>query len=184
MELVLASRKVAGRNVTIDEHDGKGTVINVDDRRGGGVIPPTGCPPAEVDEITVTFSGIVACECLGSGTESFIGTDLGGLNGTFVLPRISSSTFQLSRGPLYRVTKWSPNTDCTGDIEFEHESDVLVYASCNAETDRWTIAIQDQVDFFYAFFGRGDTMPIAAEGVCDFPTSPDLFIDGTATVSF
>ena len=36
---VIASQKIAGRFVTVDEHPGKGTVINVDDtsaRRGGG----------------------------------------------------------------------------------------------------------------------------------------------------
>ncbi len=38
-QAVNASRKIAGRHVSVDEHPGKGTVINVDDtsaRRGGG----------------------------------------------------------------------------------------------------------------------------------------------------
>ncbi len=38
-EAVNASRKIAGRHVTVSEHEGKGTLINVDDtsaRRGGG----------------------------------------------------------------------------------------------------------------------------------------------------
>ncbi len=40
-QAVITSRKVAGRNVTVDEHPGKGTIINVPDgnrgRGGGGV---------------------------------------------------------------------------------------------------------------------------------------------------
>ncbi len=182
---VLASQKFEGKNVSVSEHQGMGTVVNVDRKSGSVTPPPLTCidhPP--MDQITVTFSGIVPCPCEGSGSESFLGTDLGGLNASFVLPRIGSFTYQLSTSALYRVTKWSPNTNCTGDIEFEHESDCLVFASCNSETNLWTVAIEDQVDFFFAFFGQGDANPIAAEGVCDFPSSPDLFHQGTATIVF
>lgn len=182
VDVVLASQKRQGKNITVDEREGYGSVINAN--REVGTPAPTGCPGEDVDEITVAFTGIVPCSCLGSGSESFLGTDLGGLNGSFVLPRISSTAFQLARGPLYRVTKWSPATDCTGDIEFEHESDVLVFASCNPDTEVWTVAIQDQGDFFFAFFGQSAANPVPAEGVCNFPTSPDLFINGNATISF
>lgn len=181
-EVVNKLQKIQGKNVSINVQQGYGTIINAS-RDAGTPPPPEGCPGEDIDEITVVFSGIVACPCLGSGTESFLGTDLG-LNASFVLPRISSTTFQLSTSALYRVTKWSPNTNCSGSIEFEHESACLVQASCNATTHIWTVAIQDQVDFFFGFFGRGETMPIAAEGVCDFPTSPDLFHQGAATISF
>lgn len=144
--------------------------------------PELTCAPPEVASISVAFSGIVACSCLGSGTESFLGANLG-MNASFVLPRISSTSFQLSAGAIMRVTKWSPSSGCSGTIEFVHDNNCLVFASCNASTGLWTVAIQQQGDFFYGFFGRGTSNPIAAEGVCDFPTSPDLFHQGTATIT-
>jgi hypothetical protein len=43
---VLASQKKAGRNVTVDEHPGQGTVINVTDRtRVTTAVAPPGCLP-------------------------------------------------------------------------------------------------------------------------------------------
>lgn len=216
--IVIASQKIAGKNVSVDEHIGKGTVINVDRDQsaqtatgaccvgnvctpdltesdcisGGGTYQGDGtdctdnpcvCPAAGITSVTVTFSGILACACYGSGSLSYLGTDLGGLNASFVLPRINSTTFRLVSSPLFRVTKWSPNTDCTGTIEFEHESTCWVQASCNSTTNRWTVAIQEQVDSFFAFFGRGHAgTSIAAEGVCGDGT--DLFSAGSAVISF
>ncbi len=61
-QAVIASQKLAGRSVTIDEHQGKGTVINVADtsaRRGGG---GTGACCKDGD-----CSILTAAECSGIG---------------------------------------------------------------------------------------------------------------------
>ncbi len=67
-QAVNASQKVAGRNVSIDEHQGMGTLINVTRERAAA----GGC--CDTETITITFSGITMC--------SFLSGDL---NGTFVL---------------------------------------------------------------------------------------------------
>ncbi len=55
-QAVIASRKVAGRFVSISEHPGKGTLINVaDNRRPTPTPPPAGCPTS------VTFNGVEFC---------------------------------------------------------------------------------------------------------------------------
>lgn len=81
-EAILTSQPTAGRHVSVDEHPGKGTVINVDDtsarRPHGGVTPPPGCFDArditEVHAIDVTL-GVDADfhggGCTGTRSASF-----------------------------------------------------------------------------------------------------------------
>ncbi len=62
-QAVVASQKVAGRHVTVDEHQGMGTVINVDDtsaRRSGG-----GFACCTTDTITIAFDSITVCPGFG-----------------------------------------------------------------------------------------------------------------------
>ncbi len=72
-QAVNASQKVAGRNVSVSEHQGKGTLINVT-RERPVTPPPTGCPA------TITFSGVeFCCACDPSaGRVQFFEEDLGG----------------------------------------------------------------------------------------------------------
>lgn len=71
---VNASTKIAGRHVTVDEHPGKGTLINVDDtsarRGGGGGVTGGACCVGETCAITVDE---MACIELG-GTYQGDGT--------------------------------------------------------------------------------------------------------------
>ncbi len=63
-QAVIASEKLAGRFVTVDEHPGKGTVINVADsstRRGGGPPSTTGACCDDEGNCTITTEG----ECTG-----------------------------------------------------------------------------------------------------------------------
>ncbi len=68
-ETVNASRKIGGRHVTVSEHEGKGTLINVADtsarRAGGG----GGCPTT----LLIEFNGVTFCACTPNeaGTASF-----------------------------------------------------------------------------------------------------------------
>jgi hypothetical protein len=55
-EGILSAQPRAGRHVTIDEHPGKGTVINVERPRG---TPSGTCDPCTDEEKTVDFSGIL-----------------------------------------------------------------------------------------------------------------------------
>ncbi len=78
--MVIASQKVAGDNVSIDEHQGMGTLVNVTRERR----PTTGpistahtlapCCVGDNCNPIITFSGVVfdcACACLGN----FVGSD-------------------------------------------------------------------------------------------------------------
>ncbi len=79
---VIASQKVAGDNVSVDEHQGAGTVINVD--RKAGAMDGACCDGAET--ITVTFDGILFCP---DGNPYS-----GDLNGTFVLTKLDDTHWQ------------------------------------------------------------------------------------------
>ena len=80
-DYVAASRKLAGRNVSVSEHDDAGSVIDVADslsKRHPAPTPPSSvCCPDESLTMEVTFTGIVACSPL---------EDIS-LNGTFTLTR-------------------------------------------------------------------------------------------------
>src|SRR5882757_4215258 len=71
-----------------------GFLVNVN--RQGGVESPTpvlNCPTG--DTVTVAFSDIVSCGCLTGGGNSYLGTDLGGINASFTLTRFSATEFHV-----------------------------------------------------------------------------------------
>src|SRR6266436_7663625 len=85
-DAVMSAQKVGGRFVTVDEHPGKGSVINVADTsarrgRGGGGVP---CPDEDPATISVMFSGVGSC-CLNTLVRSFFVTHPEDINQTFVL---------------------------------------------------------------------------------------------------
>ncbi len=59
-DAVLSSQKLEGRNVSVQERQGQGTVINFTDQTPSS---SGGCPPISVDVITVTFSSVDAISC-------------------------------------------------------------------------------------------------------------------------
>lgn len=176
--IVSASEKKAGRNVSVDERPGAGTVINV--RRDAGSAE-LNCPTG--DEVTVMFSGIVSCGCIDQGSQSTMGTDLGSLNNTYVLSRISSTEFALTMPALFNYKLWN-NSDCSGDPDIDQNNDTIVYARCIEASGNWTVSIQDTVSFFFAFFASDPSTTLNNESSCDPFLFTDLFHNGTATVTF
>ncbi len=89
---VIASQKLAGQFVTVDEHIGKGTVINVADTSTRRPTPPPGVC-CDTETITIVFSDIVDC-------PSFSGD----LNGSYVLTETSpgSGIWEGSGGEFFQ----------------------------------------------------------------------------------
>ncbi len=69
-QAVIASQKVAGRFVTVDEHPGKGTVINVNDTSSRRPTPPPTTGACCDDEGNCTITTEAGCE----GTFQGVGT--------------------------------------------------------------------------------------------------------------
>lgn len=127
---IKSAQKTRGRFVTVDEHEGKGTVINISDtsarrQAGGG---GESCPA----RVQVQFSGIVfdcGCSLFSEGsTSSFLITDEGDAN-SFVTPMslgslggscgdceglkwFSGSGFGLS--PHVLTSYWNEDSECSG----------------------------------------------------------------------
>ncbi len=180
-QTVNQSRKIAGRFVTVDEHYGKGSVINVAEsaaRRGSS--PTLNCPTG--DTIMVTFSGIVSCGCLTDGTLGYLGTDLGFINSAFTLTRFSSTEFSFTAN-LFNYKTFVAN-DCSGPPTIDEDNDIIVYARCIEASGLWTVSIQDTMTFFFAFFGNQFSTTLTNETSCAPFLATDLFHNGTATVSF
>ncbi len=76
-QAVLASQKIAGENVTVDEHQGMGTLINVPNPNRRPI--PGGAFSCGVDlpTITISFSGVIDCDGV-----------TGDMNGGFPLTQI------------------------------------------------------------------------------------------------
>ncbi len=114
--MVIASQKVAGRNVTVDEHQGQGTVINVADsstRRGGG--PPT--PPP-----------LSPCECSSGTGDPFTPSELPGR----CFQKITVHWGVSTNGPN-TFECFEPGDGCYGLIV---ETETLeAWQNCNAGTD-------------------------------------------------
>ncbi len=77
-QAVLASQKIEGKNVSVAEFPGMGTIINA--KRDQGTTPIEACP----DPISLSFSGVTFdCDCTpfdDPPTQSFIVTDEGDVN--------------------------------------------------------------------------------------------------------
>ncbi len=72
-----ASQKVEGRNVSVDEHQGMGTLINV--TRGRSTAAGV-CPDPDAPTVDITFSGLTICSPFSDVS----------LNGTFTLTNLTT----------------------------------------------------------------------------------------------
>ncbi len=88
-QAVNASRKIAGRHVTVSEHEGKGTLINVADTSARRAVGPVVICP---DGVILSFSGVIFdCGCtFGSEAET---TSLIVTEGT-----VNSDTVTMTKG--------------------------------------------------------------------------------------
>ncbi len=176
VDSVLASQKVEGKNVSVDERQG-GTVINVARNAGTASTCPTG------DTVMVTFSGVESCGCLSGGGQSFLGTDLGGINSAFTLTRFSPTEFSFTDN-LFNFKEWESDEGCPGSPDIDENNDCIVYARCIEASGMWTVSIQDTVTFYFAFFASDAATTLTNESTCSPFLNTDLFHNGTATVTF
>ncbi len=132
---ILSSQPRAGRHVSIDEHPGKGTVINVDNTSALSTTPPVGCACSA----TVTFHDIVFdCGCLlGDPSTSFILTD-SSLDGMTIVeplqaglcpPNCTWAFFEWVMPFPIHTQVWAVggNTTCTGDPSDTIQRTVILY---------------------------------------------------------
>lgn len=176
---ILASQPQAGRHVSIDEHPGKGTVINVDDtsaRRpsgGGGVCP-------DVETVTATLSGITLnCGCIDIyDGETFLGqwlwSDPYGINTSYALTRdgFDPTHWFLDPAGLLHIKTWTfTEPNCPTDPPFiEDDIEFHMHAYCVDGT--WNLFVTFGASpislFFYGIGTTGSTMMNAVPH-CGFP---------------
>jgi hypothetical protein len=117
---VLSARKLPGRHVSVDEHPGKGSVINVYDTSARRGQPAGACPPDSAT-LHVQFTGITfGCGCLnvaslGLGFSSVTFTDLG-VNTGFNVPPYAAGQWNLIADAVAYVSlqEWFSSTTCAG----------------------------------------------------------------------
>jgi len=197
---VNASQKVPGSNVSVDEHPGMGTVINVD--RVRHTISGSCSDAITID---VSFSGITLCEgCLdatpfGFGYSINNLTATGIINDTFTLTSFGSPLCDGSIGWFY-ITDNRINYDiyftdsCAGDPTNQDDG-FIVYAKClDGIIELWLLGTSNSTVLFYAT-GITDLTDVPNTTVCAsivpdpndacFPDTNDFVIasGGTATIT-
>ncbi len=183
-QTVIASQKVAGRFVTVAEHPGKGTVINVADtsarrRGGGGGVCPTS------DPITLTFSGItLLCGCVdldAGGSEIITGT----VDGVFVLPKTGDGLWQLFSAGTVHAQLFN-NDDCT-DLSFEGDIDTNIQLFCSGGGFTLEYDVGPAIFFSLSTPSPSLSQPndntVCGQSITTFGIQNALGIDGTVTIS-
>jgi hypothetical protein len=142
-----------------------------------------GCPDSSKTQITVAFSGIVSCGCLGSGITSVKGTDLGGVNGTYVLPRISSSEFELTGvSPAFKEEVWFSSNTCSGSPDASGSENDVIYAQCSG--GGWLVLFRNTLDYIVFHVDAPTISPVSNGIICGGFVGGALFHNGIATISF
>jgi hypothetical protein len=156
----------------VDEHPGKGTVINVERSRGAGVAPT--CPASAI----VTFHDVILeCGCVPDGTglvHSFIATDDGGLNDNpFTIvsdgtgPECSQCFLQDNDCSTitFHEDFWNTNPDCSGDPQTSMQVNPCNTVLIAVDGVWWLIAIWRNALWFYGHT-TDLSLPITNENVC------------------
>ncbi len=180
-QAVIASQKVAGRFVTVDEHPGKGTVINVADNRRPTPTPPppTGCPTS------ITFDGIeFCCSCVlpeGSNPiqfhEDIIDDFEYHINGTFPL---SGGTgidcdFCFNDADSVLLAQISDDTDCPTGSETSFPVPIIIYVTQVSDIFYVLVLSGFFDEIFFSGSNAGTTISNNISA-CSFP-DPDTFDD-------
>ncbi len=158
-EGILSAQPVAGRNVSIDVHEGEGTVINAPDRRR----TPAGCP-----EITVTFSDISFCvdvcipRVLPDGSTKF--QTYTGINDVpfstapFTPPEgFSCGYFNLTAGSTTELIYGEPDCSSEGGLESADAGFVVL----KAPDGSWSVVYSSAGEVLFA----GTSAPAATSPV-------------------
>ncbi len=183
-EAVNASRKIAGRHVTVSEHPGKGTLINVADtsaRRGSGG-GGTCYGPETVD---VTFADVIySCSCVAPDGLTWLSAEAGDefAGGTWTLTRDTSLE---SDGLIaYRIqfpanpgTIWFfDDASCAGTLNTGATAEITLacIAPDSFYSDFFTPGTYLFADVFadlffaYSFFGYdASDSPLSFSNLCD-----------------
>ncbi len=181
-QAVIASQKIAGKNVTCDEHQGTGTVVNVADNRR-----PTGA-------CQITFSGITLCTGCIDGLDLGFGqsinnlTETNSVNDTYPLSDdiICSSVPALrGGGAINRLNydRWTTSPSCSGPPDGNVDTPVSIFVRCVAGV--WSVWMLDNSALvLFAATGITDisSIPnsITGSGDCG-STKPDPCNDVTPT---
>ncbi len=165
---VNASRKIAGRHVTVSEHEGKGTLVNVDDtslRRP----PPSGVC---IESITLEIVDVTMdCGCLAAGSQSFIAT--GSVNTTLIIPLTTDLGFACrydsTINAAVAAVDYFTAPDCTGS-HIDTIQDVQVTVFFIKSSSEWQVTLHSQTSFFGIdiFLGSStDPLGIPNTAICD-----------------
>ena len=123
-DAVNASRKIAGQFVTVDEHPGMGTVVNVDDtssrRPAGGTCP-------DVESITMISDGIQICtDCIDLTDTPF------GNQGSFLIYANYLNTTKIV--PFFATGLWQTDDPTFGIGQLDYPGDAPTPCECPPET--------------------------------------------------
>lgn len=153
-EDIQSIQKVAGRNVTIDEHRGKGTLINVE---RVGLATPTGCPVTGTDTTAVISDVGFPCGCIDLTDWGFPGASISCSDSA--VNTTTTVGFQPGPPPFWIADPVSPftvasYTDSTcGHLYFSSDVNQTLLFFC---VDNFiTILLYDTLDLFATFYAHG-----------------------------
>ena len=129
-EAVNASQKRPGKNISVDVHDGYGSVINVNPQRQGSGSPPPPSICATNETLCVTFSGIqVDCGCFQASPGVWLNiTDID-VNGAFPVTYsdIGIGSQWEAYGGSVHIKKYANIDDCSNNENLILECDEPMY---------------------------------------------------------
>ncbi len=162
-QAVIASQKVAGKNVSVDERQGYGSLISINPERAGP-LTPTCCGGAFESSIQVTFSGIENCDCVVESTSpaKSYQADITGLNGIYVLTG-GSGTWSFDFETTIHATVFD-TVDCTEPPD--------------STTDDFDVTVHVDVGCSSAFYVAQMTFSIALVGNVFFGGGGPTIING------
>ncbi len=185
----MASQKTAGRNASVDERPGEGTVINFPDQTPSAL---PGCCPGN---IMVEISGVLFdCGCIDTtslGTSIHSVTVTGSIDGTYTMTLSGGIWSATGTVPLH-YQGWS-DVGCTGDpVEDETDITFAIYATC--DSGDWNLFMISSVGAgnLVHFWGISSPSPVSNNIFCNEEISvPDPVggvgmgdaASGTATIS-
>ncbi len=143
-KVVMASQKTQGRNASVDEQPGFGTVINFPDQTPSALSCPT------VDSITVVIADVVidcSCEQLTCGIGVCFGDIMGDVNGTYTLspttPGDDGCPLWVADGPSVTLHAYSDEGTCVVPICSTTASTQVFFHCCNSDAGGfWEVYVQ------------------------------------------